>query len=164
MAWVGDLGPTWNGVTERTSLRPLRGAECLSIGQLSHPVSRHQVQEGKQPLISHIKNKTVCRNLGPRSRSPFSPSGDWICGVVILNKTPGPLLCTSLPHPTPSIHTLRASLLLCLLGCSISFQDSGGLRRNLGDLGTFPGAARHLLRDMALGSRWKEELLSCALE
>lgn len=68
------------------------------------------------------------------------------------------------PHPTPSIHTRHASLLLCLLGYSISSQDSGGLRRNLGDLGTFPGAARHLLRDMALGSRWKEELLSCALE
>lgn len=59
----------------------------------------------------------MCQGLGPRSGLPFSPSGDWVCGVIVLNKTPR----TSSDVPAaPRIHIGYVFLLLYLLGWFIS--------------------------------------------
>lgn len=94
---------------------------------------------------------TGCQGRGPRPRSSSRSSGDFCCHFDILNKATGALPNVWAPpwHPEP-----MPFLLMCLLGWLISFQESGRLKRNLGNLETFPGAGRHGLKDVALGSRW----------
>lgn len=57
VGWVGDLGTTWNAVTERTSLLPLRDAEYLSVGH-GHPLSSHLVSRTPPPSGTGRKTAT----------------------------------------------------------------------------------------------------------
>lgn len=160
VAWVGDLGPSWNSVTERTSLLPLGGAEYLSMGHRwplsSHPDSSTPsppIRSRKENIATHFTPEEQGCVSGPGAqvlrRSLFSPNF-----VVTLNKTPGPPLMYPLPH--------GASTPAEPFCCCICWDGLWRFEKNLDNLGTLPGAGKHLLGDIAAGER--RELLSSALE